>query len=397
MIKNNSAIVVLIVLVIIISGLICLMPAYSQVPYLPNAQSPSEKSQNSTIITANSPNNNNNNNSIASVSTYLHRNTNNGSAGSSTSQSSSSSNNAKVVIINFDDSHKNQYTYAKPILDKYGFKATFFEVCNWIEAGYHNKDMTTTWRDIAALKQDGMDIQAHTMNHPHINGSLSQADLDYEIGQSKQCLAYHGINSTIFAYPYGEGSNNSAVVNTVAKYYNLGRTDSKSALTFLHCDGSGGNNIIIDNGNSEKNAQRDCRPYFSNGTLTPSNRYSINSWAHRHIERECISNNGDGDTGTCTTIRREYNNAQMFEKFVTAVNSQYAYNKDGIVRAIPIIIYHTIVNYPDLSDSNRPVDTTLNLFDAEMKYLYDNGFKVLTMANLGYDENNNYLYIRGRS
>ena len=56
----------------------------------------------------------------------------------------------------------------------------------------------------------------------------------------------------------------------------------------------------------------------------------------------------------------------MFEKFITAVNSQYSYNNDGIVRAIPIIVYHTIVNYPDLSDSNRPIDTTLNLFDAEL-------------------------------
>ena len=26
----------------------------------------------------------------------------------------------------------NQYTYGRPILDKYGFKATFFEVCGWI-------------------------------------------------------------------------------------------------------------------------------------------------------------------------------------------------------------------------------------------------------------------------
>jgi hypothetical protein len=240
-----------------------------------------------------------------------------------------------------------------------------------------------------------MDIEAHTMNHPHINRSLSSADLDYEIGQSKQCLANHGINSTIFAYPYGEGSNNSAVVNTVAKYYHISRTDSKSALTFLHCDGSGGNNNI-DNGNNEKNIQRDCRPYFSNGTLTPANRYSINSWAHRHIERECSPNTG-GDTGNCTVVRHKYDNSQMFEKFVTAVNSQDVYNKDGIVRAIPIIIYHTIVTYPDLRYSKRPVDTTLNLFDAEMKYLHDNGFKVLTMADLGYDENNNYLYIRGRS
>jgi hypothetical protein len=35
----------------------------------------------------------------------------------------------------------------------------------------------------------------------------------------------------------------------------------------------------------------------------------------------------------------------------------------------------------------------VNLFDAEMKYLYDNGFTVLTMADLGYDENTNHLYI----
>jgi hypothetical protein len=237
-----------------------------------------------------------------------------------------------------------------------------------------------------------MDIESHTMTHPHINGSLSLTDLDYEIGQSKQCLINHGINSTIFAYPYGEGSNNSAVVNTVAKYYPLARTDSKSALTLLHCDG-GGN---IDN-NNEKINHTDCRAYFSNGTLTPANRYSINSWAHKHIERECSANNSTssgGGGGTCKVVRHEYNNSQMFERFIANVNMQNNYNKDGIIRAIPIIIYHTIVTYPDLSYSNRPVDTTLNLFDAEMKYLHDNGFKVLTMADLAYDENNNYLYIK---
>ena len=291
--------------------------------------------------------------------------------------------NSKFVIINFDDSHESDYTYAKPILDKYGFKATFFEVCNWVEAGYHESDISTTWKQITALQQDGMDIEAHTMTHPNLN-DLSQADLDYEIGQSKQCLENHGINSTIFAYPNAEGSDNTKVVNTVAKYYNLARTDSKSALTFLHCDR-----------NSELQ-QTDCGIFFSDGTLTPSNRYSINSWAHKHIEEGCSATSADnGDTGTCTTIRREYNNSQMFEKFVAAVNSQDNYNKDGIVRAIPIIIYHTIVNYPDLSDSNRPIDTTLNLFDAEMRYLYDNGFKVITMSDLGYDENGKSLYIKG--
>ena len=234
MVENYSVIIVS-VLIIIIYGFLFLIPAYSQIPYLPNIQSLSEKSQNNTISTVNRSNNNG---PIVSVLKYSLGNANR----SSTSQGGN--NNAKVTIINFDDSHKNQYTYAKPILDKYGFKATFFEVCNWVEAGHRDKDMTTTWKDIAALQQDGMDIEAHTMNHLHINGSLSQAELDYEIGQSKQCLSNHGINSTIFAYPYGEGSNNSTVVNTVAKYYTLGRTDSKSALTFLHCNsGIDGNNI----------------------------------------------------------------------------------------------------------------------------------------------------------
>jgi peptidoglycan/xylan/chitin deacetylase (PgdA/CDA1 family) len=199
-------------------------------------------------------------------------------------------------------------------------------VCNWVEAGHHDKDMTTR-KDIAALEQDGMDIQAHTMNHPHVNGSLSLADLDYEIGQSKQCLINHGINSTIFASPYGEGSNNSPVVKIVAKYYNLARTDSKSPLTFLHCN-NGSDNIS----NVDKNIQRNCRPYFNNGILTPPNRYSINSWAHRHIELECSPNNSDA--GTCMIVRHKHSNAQMFEKFVTAVNSQNKYNEDVIVSHI---------------------------------------------------------------
>jgi peptidoglycan/xylan/chitin deacetylase (PgdA/CDA1 family) len=294
--------------------------------------------------------------------------------------------NNKLVIINFDDSHQSDYTYAKPILDKYGFKATFFEVCNWVEAGYNDADISTTWQQIAALQQDGMDIEAHTMTHPDLNHK-SQADLDYEIGQSKQCLENHGFNPTIFAYPNGEGSDNPKVVNTVAKYYDLARTDTKSsALSLLQCGDGGSNN---------QQQRIYCGMSLNDGEQIAENRYSINSWAHKHIDEGCSANSSNNvNSGTCDKFRFEYNNAQMFQKFVSAINSQDVYNKDGIVRAIPIIVYHTLVNYPDLSDSNRPIDTTVNLFDAEMRYLYDNGFKVITMANLGYDEYSQSLYIK---
>jgi hypothetical protein len=40
---------------------------------------------------------------------------------------------------------------------------------------------------------------------------------------------------------------------------------------------------------------------------------------------------------------------------------------------------------------NDEYTTSTNLFDAEMKYLHDNGFTVLTMANLVYDDSSNYI------
>ena len=36
----------------------------------------------------------------------------------------------------------------------------------------------------------------------------------------------------------------------------------------------------------------------------------------------------------------------------------------------------------------------VELFASEMKYLHDNGFKVIPMSDLGYDQITNYMYIR---
>jgi len=84
----------------------------------------------------------------------------------------------------------------------------------------------------------------------------------------------------------------------------------------------------------------------------------------------------------------------MLDRFISAVSSQDKFNNNGSVRAIPIIIYHTIVTLPDVSYSDRPVDTTLSLFAQEMQYLHDNGYRVLTMADLKYDKTTNYLYLK---
>src|SRR5919199_3549940 len=105
----------------------------------------------------------------------------------------------KVVILNFYDDDKSQFTNAKPILDKYGFKVTFFIVCNW--AGSDNNSRMT-WQDIAQLHREGHDIESHSMTHKRLN-KLSTSALEYEVGQSKLCIYYHiGAMPTVFSPPH---------------------------------------------------------------------------------------------------------------------------------------------------------------------------------------------------
>ena len=63
------------------------------------------------------------------------------------------------------------------------------------------------------------------------------------------------------------------------------------------------------------------------------------------------------------------------------------FNKNGIIKAIPIVAYHTI------DDSGTLDSNGINLFAKEMKYLYDNGFKVIPMYGLVYDNNNNSIHL----
>jgi hypothetical protein len=75
------------------------------------------------------------------------------------------------------------------------------------------------------------------------------------------------------------------------------------------------------------------------------------------------------------------------EKFVEVVNNQTEFNKQGEINAIPIIGYHEIA-------TDDEIDTSPELFELEMKYLYDNRFKVITLDDLRYDENQERFYIK---
>ena len=269
-------------------------------------------------------------------------------------KSNEESNNNKVVVLSFDDNRIGDFTYAKPILDKYGFKATFFVIC-----GKTTDSGAMNWQDIAAMQKDGMDIESHTMTHPHLN-HLSAAALNFQIDGSKQCLASHGYNVTTFAYPYNEGSNNATVVNSVAKYYDIARSGTQP-LMFLDCNGY------------NKHPETNCRTDSSDGKLTYANRYAARSLSFDVIE-----------------IKDSFDNSTIYSAFVKIVNSQTPYNQDGKINAVPLITFHNIA-----LTTNHPYYTNVGLFDQLMKYLYENHFKVLTFKQLGYNTQANTFYLNG--
>jgi peptidoglycan/xylan/chitin deacetylase (PgdA/CDA1 family) len=260
----------------------------------------------------------------------------------------------KAVILNFDDDWKGQFTYAVPILEKYGFKASFFVTCgcptyqNLTFCNHAEGNSAMTWEDIGLLSELGHDIQSHGMSHKDVT-TLSAMGLEYEIGQSKKCLLEHNINSTIFGTPYGAGSGNSTVVNTISKYYEMGRMGYETLVN-----------------------------------LNSTDRYSLPVWTDYDAQ----------------AMNRD-NNTKILDIFIEVVNSQTQFNGNGTINAIPIIVYHNVDhenNSPNISPDWLDSSTIdVNLFDSEMKYLYDNEFQVLTMSDLGYNQTSNKLYIKNNA
>lgn len=293
----------------------------------------------------------------------------------------------KAVIIIFDRGYENQFTTAKPILDKYGFKVSFFVICSFVEgSGYHKldngselkheADNAMSWDQVKQLRDEGHDIESHGKEHRDLR-ILSFEELEDEIAGSKECLEDNDLKSSFFQFPNNRGGDNSTVLKMVSEYFDFGLA-GHSKLMFLNCDG------WVNHGFKTQSYkyQNDCNPISADGKLTRTHKYAMKEWSH---DREHSSLNNKNPT---LAPHGPEISDMMFTEFVRVVEAQNLYNtKAGKIVAIPIIGYHFI------SDSTS-YDTSEELFDKEMKYLYDNGFSVLKLSDLGYNNTGNHFYIK---
>ena len=225
----------------------------------------------------------------------------------------------KIAIINFDDNWKSQYQYAKPILDKFKFKATFYVVCDYID-----KKNRISWNELQNLYTEGHEIGSHSMSHANLDNIMTDVAHN-EIIQSKKCIEDRGIKVNSFSYPFNSGDDNSEILDLVSSNYEFART-------------AGGD---PDNKISSENDQN-------------LERYTIVGWSHDAEKKEYF-----------------YSDSEMLLKFKEYV-TEYS-TRDGKNSHMPIIIYHKI---GDIEDT---YSTSVDLFESEMNYLHENGFKVITM------------------
>ncbi len=106
---------------------------------------------------------------------------------------------ARPVIITFDDGWREGYAIAFPILLKYRLAATFFVYTSAIG---HSQSLT--WEQISEMSAAGMEIESHTLTHPHLR-TMPAEEAYKEIADSRAVLEKRlGKKVTTFNYPFGE-------------------------------------------------------------------------------------------------------------------------------------------------------------------------------------------------
>jgi peptidoglycan/xylan/chitin deacetylase (PgdA/CDA1 family) len=116
---------------------------------------------------------------------------------------------ARTFVPTFDDGYEDGYTYALPILQRFGFVGTFFAVGSQIDQPDH-----LTVSELRELLAAGCEIGNHTMDHVDLETQNTGGLLAQIYGDSALIARDLGVWPQSFAYP--AGLTNAAVIAAVA-------------------------------------------------------------------------------------------------------------------------------------------------------------------------------------
>jgi peptidoglycan/xylan/chitin deacetylase (PgdA/CDA1 family) len=129
----------------------------------------------------------------------------------------------RCAVVTFDDGWKSQYEVAWPIMKKFGYPFTMFIYTEGMRGGSLGGGEAITWEQLADMRDNGVDIQAHSATHQDLReghtimliaggkrtrtkltGPQYEEWMQNEVVGSKQMLEQRlGIKVNCFAVPFG--------------------------------------------------------------------------------------------------------------------------------------------------------------------------------------------------
>jgi peptidoglycan/xylan/chitin deacetylase (PgdA/CDA1 family) len=132
----------------------------------------------------------------------------------------------KSLLITFDDGYGDFYEHAVPSLRKYGFSAVVFLIADVVDGGLdawagprpHAVPPSMTWSQVEELQQERVFFGSHGKSH-HLLTQLDAAQLAEEVvGSKKELESKLGVEVSMFAYPYGDCSEETKAAVKAAGY-----------------------------------------------------------------------------------------------------------------------------------------------------------------------------------
>jgi peptidoglycan/xylan/chitin deacetylase (PgdA/CDA1 family) len=130
----------------------------------------------------------------------------------------------RCAVITFDDGWKSQYEVAWPVMKKFGYTFTMFIYTEGVAGGSLGGGQAITWEMLADMRDNGIDIEAHTATHQDLReghtimvmeqggkrtkkkltGAEYEQWMQNEVVGPKQLLEQRlGIRINCFAVPFG--------------------------------------------------------------------------------------------------------------------------------------------------------------------------------------------------
>jgi peptidoglycan/xylan/chitin deacetylase (PgdA/CDA1 family) len=131
-----------------------------------------------------------------------------------------------AVSLTFDDASYDHLTHAVPLLEKYGYRGTFYVIIKRVPVKHDGKKLT--WNEIKQVAASGHEIGNHSMSHYQLTKAKSMDNVKDEILSPLPIFKEKiGIMPETFCYP---GNSRNKEIVAIAESVHVGSTNCGRAF-----------------------------------------------------------------------------------------------------------------------------------------------------------------------